>query len=336
MGLLTWRMESKRMHYLLGTDEAGYGPNLGPLVIAASLWRVDDADLAEEVNLYERLAHGVTAERSGAQQRIAIADSKQLYSAGDSCEALERGVLSALSVLQRPRANCRELATSTQAVWDTSLAWQAEFNPTLPLAWRAEEDTDTEELWQTSLRKGKVQLIDYRAKLMQPAEFNAGCTRWNSKGAVLSTATLNLAREMIAAHVQGPLRIVCDKHGGRNTYAGLLFETLLSGQDQSPFALQTVCESRAESVYRWSDAHQPREIRFVAKGERFLPAALASMLAKYWREVSMQAWNEYWQQQVPGIQPTAGYPQDAKRFRLAMESTAAELELDPQSWWRDR
>ena len=30
------------MPFLLGTDEAGYGPNLGPLVISASVWEVPD------------------------------------------------------------------------------------------------------------------------------------------------------------------------------------------------------------------------------------------------------------------------------------------------------
>ena len=30
------------MAYLIGTDEAGYGPNLGPLVISATLWEVPE------------------------------------------------------------------------------------------------------------------------------------------------------------------------------------------------------------------------------------------------------------------------------------------------------
>ena len=30
------------MTYLIGTDEAGYGPNLGPLVISATVWQVPD------------------------------------------------------------------------------------------------------------------------------------------------------------------------------------------------------------------------------------------------------------------------------------------------------
>ena len=41
------------MPFLLGTDEAGYGPNLGPLVISASLWEVPEGVRGDE--LYERL-----------------------------------------------------------------------------------------------------------------------------------------------------------------------------------------------------------------------------------------------------------------------------------------
>ena len=34
---------ARKMQYLLGTDEAGYGPNLGPLVVTATVWEVPDA-----------------------------------------------------------------------------------------------------------------------------------------------------------------------------------------------------------------------------------------------------------------------------------------------------
>jgi hypothetical protein len=42
------------MVFVLGTDEAGYGPNLGPLCIAASAWELPD-DAAADC-LYDRLA----------------------------------------------------------------------------------------------------------------------------------------------------------------------------------------------------------------------------------------------------------------------------------------
>ncbi len=48
------------MGYVLGTDEAGYGPNLGPLVVTATLWEVPDD--SQEDNLTVR-RH--TVERSG-------------------------------------------------------------------------------------------------------------------------------------------------------------------------------------------------------------------------------------------------------------------------------
>ena len=45
------------MTLVVGTDEAGYGPNLGPLVVAASAWRLAaPADRAEEV--FANLAGG--------------------------------------------------------------------------------------------------------------------------------------------------------------------------------------------------------------------------------------------------------------------------------------
>ena len=42
-----------------------------------------------------------------------------------------------------------------------------------------------------------------------------------------------------------------------------------------------------------------------------LNVALASMAAKYLREVCMLQFNRYWAAQVPGLKPTAGYPTDA-------------------------
>ena len=46
------------MGYLIGTDEAGYGPNLGPLVISATLWETQDGVGGEE--LYRRLEAAIS------------------------------------------------------------------------------------------------------------------------------------------------------------------------------------------------------------------------------------------------------------------------------------
>ncbi len=61
-----------------------------------------------------------------------------------------------------------------------------------------------------------------------------------------------------------------------------------------------------------------------------LPVALASMLAKYVRELCMGQFNRYWGHLVPGLQPTAGYYVDAQRFlgEIRPHLTAAQPPLE--------
>jgi hypothetical protein len=72
------------------------------------------------------------------------------------------------------------------------------------------------------------------------------------------------------------------------------------------------------------------------QGERFLPTALASMTAKYLRELSMRAFNEFWCSRIPNLRPTAGYPKDAHRFRSAIAAAQKELKIDDHALWRNR
>ena len=76
------------------------------------------------------------------------------------------------------------------------------------------------------------------------------------------------------------------------------------------------------------------EFCFQTKAERHLPAALASMASKYLRELAMRALNAFWCGRSPGLRPTAGYPQDAKRFRADIAHALAELQIDDRVLWR--
>ncbi len=44
--------------------------------------------------------------------------------------------------------------------------------------------------------------------------------------------------------------------------------------------------------------------------------------------------NRYWQSHVSDLQPTAGYPVDAKRYRSQIESKAMEMGHTIDQWWR--
>ena len=75
---------------------------------------------------------------------------------------------------------------------------------------------------------------------------------------------------------------------------------------------------------------------FQVNGERFMPTALASMTAKYLRELSMRAFNDFWRAHIPDLKPTAGYYRDAWRFKKEIATKQQELGIDDRLIWRSR
>jgi hypothetical protein len=134
----------------------------------------------------------------------------------------------------------------------------------------------------------------------------------------------------IARENSEPAVVFCDKHGGRNRYAALL-------QEVFPEQLVLVRQEGAElSKYRVQVADRQVEFRFQPKGEQHLPTALASMTAKYLRELAMRPFNTFWQRHVPGLKATAGYPGDARRFFAEIRAAKERLGISDQVLWRER
>jgi ribonuclease HIII len=171
--------------------------------------------------------------------------------------------------------------------------------------------------------------MQYRS--VEPEEFNRLLDQFDSKGSLLSCITLRLITDQLKQEKSlSPVLILCDKHGGRNHYLDLLTGFF------SEELIQTVRESRASSVYRLTSAGRKLEFRFLAKGESQIPIALASMLSKYRRELAMIRFNEFWQSHIADLRPTAGYPEDAKRFKRDIAAVQAELGIADDSIWRKR
>jgi len=375
------------MAILIGVDEAGYGPNYGPLAIAATAWRVTEGSEVggqrsgenrrraggfippvpasskypkppqNPTDLYKLLKKVVVRSPQVSSKRIAIADSKQLYKPGLGLRQLERGVLTALMATSPTQENCVDQVKALLAATLADphgrrheLDCHAGDSLPLPLDALAEEICELAALLRKTCASSGVALLAIRARLIYPAEFNELVDHHGSKGAALSHVTLELVREVVdAAMTPGgitpPARnlptdacslqseacsITLDKHGGRNRYAAIL-------QHHFPDSwIETIDEGRGASRYRWTHRDLPIEATFRVGGEELLPTALASMTAKYHRELAMRAFNDYWTAKLPGLKPTAGYPNDAKRFREEIASLQLELAIDDRMIWRSR
>jgi ribonuclease HII len=276
---------------IIGTDEAGYGPNLGPLVISATVWESPTNNL---LPILEQLKN----------YGIQIGDSKKIYHSGGSLAALEYGVLIPLRYLGKQL--CPLNAKETILIEQTAI-------------------------FTKILSENNIRLCDIRSRTIEPEEFNHELDRFDSKGSLLSDATLTLIAEILNTYpVTMPVLILCDKHGGRNHYLDLLTEYF------PDLWIQVIQESRASSVYHLSYKNQPMEFRFLAKGESHVPIALASMNSKYLRERSMIEFNEFWRKKIPDLKPTAGYPEDAQRFKKDIAAVQKKLGIKDETLWRKR
>jgi len=320
--------------YIIGTDEAGYGPSLGPLVISATLWRVPDG--AVDACLYQLLKKSVTAlprKSKRPDRRAWLADSKVVYSSSAGLIALERNVRAALACSNVEARTLHGLLAALDAgccEHTTTLPWHVGGDFALPLACPADEIEQTTATLHEGLAAAGVELLAIRSRVVFPEEFNTTVERLDNKSTLLTQESLRLVRAMLDMCEGGEVRVFCDKHGGRNTYAPALSEHVFDG------LVQVVGEAKAESVYRASEADRRVEIGFLVGGESSMAVALASMTCKYVRETSMHAWNNFWQNQLPGITPTAGYTIDAARFRRDIAEKVAALAWPESLWWRSR
>jgi hypothetical protein len=312
--------------WVIGIDEAGYGPNLGPLVMSAVGCRVPPG--REGHDLWELLRAGVRRHGDADDGRVLVADSKLVFSQSRGLADLEHGVLAAGCCAEHPTC-LAEFVRWAAPDFESELhrePWYRGETAT-PCAAPVEPCFQARELFQTACRDAGVGLELVRSFIVCPARFNQLLDEHESKAAVLAHGVHHFLRLPIPG--EEPAHFFIDKQGGRNTYAAMLQHALPDGM---VIARE---EGRDRSVYRWVGG--PREMCFTFTPRAdvaHLCVALASMVSKYLREMLMAEFNGYWQGYVPGLKATAGYPGDALRFYQAIRPHLERLGIAEHTVWR--
>ncbi|MEZ6017871.1 MAG: hypothetical protein R3F49_22390 [Planctomycetota bacterium] len=322
-----------------GLDEAGYGPLLGPLTYGFAAFRcargegpswarLEAATSAQRVAapkaaLRTKGAQGAV-ERPPALARLVVADSKEVFDR--TPRGMQRLESTALAFLaQRPAGGVRDgralvtCAPPGLAPSDAELAahpWYTALPATLPAHVAPRVLDEHGARLAAALDSAALELVDAGARVVPVGPLNRAFEAAGNKGTAhfaLGGALLVSLFERFGAE---GLDFTCDRLGGRMRYGAHLAGLV-------PFSdVRALREDPEWSEYELTRGPARMRVRFVEKGDRrWFTVALASCLAKYARELVMDAFNAHFGALDPGLAPTAGYVQDGRRW-LA-ESAAA-------------
>ncbi len=298
---------------LLGIDEAGYGPLLGPLVVSGAALSLPETLL--RADLWAALSKAVGKEKRRLSGRILITDSKKAYTPASGIDTLRRSVLACLAA----QTETLDFPQHTQELMDTvcrqcsprlaGYPWYQDLS-SAPLGGNRDDIRLAAGVLRKTLTEHGVSLGPIRSRCLDVGLYNRQVEIVRNKAAVLFTEVCTLIQQSFDELPAGQtLQVVVDRQGGRAGYRPVL-QRMFPEMD-----LAIVREDDTLSSYELVGRGKTLRVHFPVGAElKCLPVALASMLSKYVREVLNESMNRFFCGQCRDLRPTAGYWQDGQRF----------------------
>lgn len=314
---------------LVGIDEAGLGPILGPLVVSAAAFTIPAGGLKEP--MWQLLGGAVSGEKKSLAGRLLICDSKKAYTPAIGTAYLEKTVLACLQYLGKAPTTIAELVNMLSPDCNGRLSQYPWHKENSHIKFNADDISISAGALARDLEKNAMTLAALKSFCFDVAYYNDMVQKVNNKSTVLFMAVCRLVDEIIKSTQHRNYHFIIDRQGGRTRYTHQL-RTMFSDME-----LKILAEQEDLSSYQLSTSYKNVRIDFCVRADaNHLPVCLASMASKYLREQLMGCINSYFVSQCGELKPTAGYWTDGKRFINDLKVIAPQIQYDPNQLIRSR